>query len=144
MSDIEDDTTSQRVNRDDVEESDEEPSRSRVKKGKGKRRVQQEANDDSDSDEAINVENFPDQPLNHGQMNTLLGLAQDWQRLAEVISRPFEKYGLTAGALADLDDDDAKTVRIWLLYFRFCGYPIHLPRRKWRRLTATCEKAWIS
>ncbi|KAF9454742.1 hypothetical protein P691DRAFT_194209 [Macrolepiota fuliginosa MF-IS2] len=113
MSDIEDDSTTVHATRDDVEESDEEPTTRRVKKEKGKRRAQQEPaavdNDpDSDSDEAIDVENFPDQPLKRDQMSKLLGMADDWEKLASVIKRPFDSFATSAGALADLDDEDAK------------------------------------
>ncbi|KXN88212.1 E3 SUMO-protein ligase nse2 [Leucoagaricus sp. SymC.cos] len=110
MSDIEDDAATQHAAQDDVEESDEEPTSRRFKKEKRNRRAQQEVNNDpdSDSDEAIDIENFPDQPLKRDQMSTLLSLGDDWQKMVEVIGRPFGKYGMAAGALADLDDEDAK------------------------------------
>ncbi|KAF5360750.1 hypothetical protein D9756_004758 [Leucocoprinus leucothites] len=110
MEDIEDDATTQRATQDAVEESDEEPTTHRAKKSKGKQRAQQEVDNDpdSDSDQAIDVENFPNQPLKRDQMRMLQGIADDWQKLADIISRPFDKYGMAAGALADLDDDDAK------------------------------------
>jgi hypothetical protein len=122
MSDIEDDATTQCANRDDVEESGDEPTTQRVKKTKGKQRAQpaqpqQEVADgsDSDSDAALDMDNFPDQLLKFAQLEQLSGLAKDWRTLAEAVSRPFGKYGMAAGALADLEDDDAKTVRMILL-----------------------------
>lgn len=115
MSDIEDDATS-RQPQDDVEESDEDPASRRVKREKGKRRAQQEVEEepDADSDEAIDVENFPDQPLKREQMSKLLGLADDWGKLADIIKRPFEMFGMAAGGLADLNDEDAREVRMGL------------------------------
>ncbi|XP_006462709.1 hypothetical protein AGABI2DRAFT_193813 [Agaricus bisporus var. bisporus H97] len=108
MSDIEDDAGTSRQIKDDVEDSDGEPvSRKRVKKGgKGKRSARKEA-EDNDSDEAIEVTNFPDQPLKRDQIGKLLGLAEDWEKVADIIKRPFPKYGMAAGGLADLGDEDA-------------------------------------
>ncbi|KAJ3568114.1 hypothetical protein NP233_g5923 [Leucocoprinus birnbaumii] len=109
MDDIEESANTQHAAQDDVEESD-EPNNPRVKKPKSKQRAQQDVENDadSDSDDAIDIQNFPNQPLNHDQIRTLHGLGDDWQKVAEAISRPFDKYGMAAGALADLDDDDAK------------------------------------
>lgn len=115
MSDIEEDHTPLNTTKDDVEESDGEPASRRVKKEKGKGRAQQDRGDngpDSDLDEAIDVEDFPDQPLKREQMSKLLGMADDWEKLAEVVGRPFGTFGMSAGALADLDDEDAKEVQM--------------------------------
>lgn len=111
MEDIEDDATPQHPIRDEVQESDGEQAAS--KKSIDKRRALQEVSNDlgSDSDDPIDVENFPNQPLKRNQLNTLQSLAEDWQKLAEVTSRTFGMYGSAAGALADLDDDNTKGVR---------------------------------
>jgi len=111
MEDIEDDITPQHPIRDEVQESDGEQTTS--KKSLGKRRALQEVSNDrdSDSDDPIDVENFPNQALKRNQLNTLQNLAEDWQKLAEVTSRTFGMYGSAAGALADLDDNNAKVVR---------------------------------
>lgn len=108
MSDIEDDATTSRQQKDDVEDSDGEPvNRKRIqKRGKGKRRARKEA-EDSDSDEAIEVASIPDQPLKRDQLGKLLGLAEDWDKVAERIKRPFPMFGMAAGGLADLGDEDA-------------------------------------
>ena len=115
MSDIEDDAGTSRQIKDDVEDSDGEPvSRKRAKKGgKGKRSARKEA-EDNDSDEAIEVTNFPDQPLKRDQIGKLLGLAEDWENVADIIKRPFPKYGMAAGGLADLGDEDAIEVQLLL------------------------------
>jgi len=111
MEDIEDDITPQHPIGDEVQESDGEQTTS--KKSLGKRRALQEVSNDrdSDSDDPIDVENFPNQALKRNQLNTLQNLAEDWQKLAEVTSRTFGMYGSAAGALADLDDNNAKVVR---------------------------------
>jgi len=111
MDDIEDDATPQNPTIDEVQESDGEQATG--KKAIGKRRALQEVSNDldSDSDDPIDVENFPNQPLKRNQLNTLQSLAEDWQKLAEVTSRTFGMYGSAAAALADLDDINAKGVR---------------------------------
>lgn len=119
MSDIED-MSSQNRAQDEVEsDGADHPTTHRVKKGKGKRRAQEEVNNehDSDSDAPIDVENFPDQPLNREQMSKLLGMADDWEKLAAVIKRPLEMFGASAGGLADLDDEEAQEVRMLFLSF---------------------------
>ena len=80
MEDIEDDTTPQHPIRDEVQESDGEQAAS--KKSIGKRRALQEVSNDlgSDSDDPIDVENFPNQPLKRNQLNTRQSLAEDWQK----------------------------------------------------------------
>jgi len=111
IQDIEDDTKSQRPTRDEVQESDGEPTTRKKLAGK-QRALQEVPNDlDSDSDNLIDVENFQNQPLRRNQVNMLQSLADDWQKLGEIISRPFGMYGSAASALADLEDDHAKAVR---------------------------------
>jgi hypothetical protein len=91
-----------------VEDSDGETvNRKRTRKGgKGKRRARQGA-EDNDSDEAIEVADIPDQPLRRDHIGKLLGLADDWDKVAELIKRPFPMFGMAAGGLADLGDEDA-------------------------------------
>ncbi|KII86942.1 hypothetical protein PLICRDRAFT_43627 [Plicaturopsis crispa FD-325 SS-3] len=113
---IEEDEPSQRMDEDDVDDEEEHASR-RLKKVKsekrtGKQRQREQEEEDNakpvDDDEPIDVDNFPDHPIDKKESQRLIGLAQDWSNIRKNMHRGSYNLVKDVGAsMAEVTSGDA-------------------------------------
>ncbi|KAJ7644044.1 hypothetical protein FB45DRAFT_896753, partial [Roridomyces roridus] len=83
-----------------------------VKKEKGKAPAAKEQKpqleEDSDSDDAIDIEDFPEQPLDKADCAKIQGFAKDWASVEEVMHNPAHSIAHAAASLAEVAGEEAE------------------------------------
>ncbi|TFK40601.1 hypothetical protein BDQ12DRAFT_770143 [Crucibulum laeve] len=119
-SDIEEDTFTQPQADDDVESDHDRPRQSKRPKKEVKNETKAarkqravptkaDANDeeeDSNEDERIDVDDFPDQPLRKDQMTMLNNIAKDWLKMEQTIGQHWGALRDVGSAIAETADGD--------------------------------------
>lgn len=74
--------------------------------------------EDEDEDDRIDVDNFPDQPLNRADLHKLKGIAQDWESMANQIGQQHSIYRDVAIAMAEAGEPDITSSAVSAFFVR--------------------------